>query len=182
MNLATVDPDGVTRSLAVIVQSLDRCRHGRHVVDPCGSCPNGLSEGNPHLKPGQKVGYDVHGETLYVPGPDHLSDARAWRTLPKDAAAGDDPLLNRAYRERNRLVAGYTRHWPSVITEAPDYPGFWIVYLVSPAGQLSWHIPQEDMDLFKHVRRVDTWAWDGHTTQQKYERLNAACAMWEGRA
>lgn len=93
---------------------------------------------------------------------------------------GESAELNAVYRERIRLVSGYTYRWPSILTPADDYPDMWIVYLVSPAGQLSWHLMPEDLDLFKHVERRRTWEWDGHTTEQKYERLELACQMEAG--
>jgi hypothetical protein len=180
--MSVLGPDEQARALAQVLSSLDRCRHGRHDGERCFDCPDGLSAGNPHLRAGQKIGYDVHGEGLYVPGAGDFSDTGAWRTPPVDVADGDDPVTSQVYRERNRMVAGYTRRWPSVITEAPDYPGFWIVYIASPAGQLSWHIPERDMRYFGHVRRVESWEWDGHSTAEKYERLEQACAIWEGKA
>lgn len=90
-----------------------------------------------------------------------------------------DPALNAAYRERARLVAYLAYGFPSVVAAAPDVdePGWHIVYLRTPAGQMSWHIAPSDLDLFDHVERVDPAdpfaRWDGHTTDEKYERLAA---------
>ncbi|MFD8335597.1 hypothetical protein ACFV42_23500 [Streptomyces solisilvae] len=172
----TGDPEELAHARAGILQSLDRCRHGRHETNRCLECPDGLSEGNPYLKAGQKIGFDAHGDVLYVPGPEDFNDAGAWRTPPVDIVVCDDPVLSRVYRELNRLVAGYTYWWPSVICPAPNCPRFWIVHVCSPAGQMSWHIPPQDMDLFGHVRRVDTWEQDTHSTEEKYRRLESACA------
>lgn len=56
-------------------------------------------------------------------------------------------------------------------------PGWHIVYIDTPAGQMSWHISPNDVDLFEHVEFVDSAdpraQWDGHTTAIKYERLAA---------
>lgn len=41
----------------------------------------------------------------------------------------------------------------------PGEPGWPVVYLELPTGQISWHVPE-------HVR-----AWDGHSTAKKYRRL-----------
>lgn len=50
-----------------LMMSLDRCEHGRHAIDPCFSCPNGQSAGNPILKPGMHIGYDIYGRKIIVP-------------------------------------------------------------------------------------------------------------------
>lgn len=44
----------------------------------------------------------------------------------------------------------------------PEFDGFRVVaYIELPTGQVSWHLPEHD-------RR-----WDGHTTEQKYARIEA---------
>ena len=58
-----------------------------------------------------------------------------------------------------------TRHRPS----EPDWP---VVYIETEAGQLSWYIAPGDAPLFTHARRSDSAVWDGHTTEQKYARLD----------
>jgi len=50
-----------------LVSDLDRCVHGRHSIDPCLSCPDGWSTGNPFLQPGQRIGTTLHGEPIVVP-------------------------------------------------------------------------------------------------------------------
>jgi hypothetical protein len=84
---------------------------------------------------------------------------------------------DKAYRERAHLVAYLAACHPSVITDAPDTDDAWkIIYVETPAGQMSWHLSGDDLDLFLHV--ADTGdvpggapEWDGHSTEQKYERL-----------
>ncbi|MFC8676736.1 hypothetical protein ACFUEN_29125 [Streptomyces griseorubiginosus] len=61
-----------------IVSDLDRCAHGRHEGDPCGSC-GGLSTGNPYLAPGRVIGHGVHGSPIVVPTRDRKADPAAWR-------------------------------------------------------------------------------------------------------
>ncbi|GAB6098219.1 hypothetical protein JCM16358_00980 [Halanaerocella petrolearia] len=39
----------------------------------------------------------------------------------------------------------------------PEYP---VVYIELPTGQVSWHMPEH------------TKAWDGHSTQEKYKRID----------
>lgn len=78
---------------------------------------------------------------------------------------------DKAYRERAALVAFLAAAYPSVMRDAPDTPGWGIVYVDAPAGQMSWHLAYADIaDLFEHVPVGDA-EWDGHTTEQKYERL-----------
>lgn len=83
-----------------------------------------------------------------------------------------------AYAERARLVAWLAALHPSVITPAPDIdePGWKLVYIDTPLGQLSWHIAPRDTPLFwlvEHVKTDDPRArWDGHTTEEKYQRIS----------
>ena len=87
-----------------------------------------------------------------------------------------------AYTERAALVAVLTKIWPSHMTEDEhefgdsDFRNIACVH--TPAGQATWHIHRDDLPLFDHVGRSNepgpdgtACAWDGHTTQQKYERL-----------
>jgi len=76
------------------------------------------------------------------------------------------------YRERAHLVAYLAAVYPSEIAYSdPAEPNWAVVMIETPQGQLSWHIAPDDMDLFDHVSRNDLYVWDGHTTEQKYERL-----------
>lgn len=86
-----------------------------------------------------------------------------------------------AYRERARLVAFLAAAHPSRLQQADDVaePGWFVVYVDTPAGQLSWHIHPDDLELFDHVEldRAGEVAWDGHDTDAKYARL--ACLTRE---
>lgn len=80
------------------------------------------------------------------------------------------------YRERAQLVALVASLHPSVRAYSdPDEPEWSVVYVDSPAGQLSWHIAESDIDLFTHVPLVDAGdpgsIWDNHTTEEKYRRV-----------
>ncbi len=70
-----------TAGLALLLTDLDRCQHGRHQGDPCGPADdcNGTSAGNPHLRPGQVIGYGLRGEQIVMPDRDHKHDPAAWR-------------------------------------------------------------------------------------------------------
>lgn len=84
-----------------------------------------------------------------------------------------------AYTERARLVAYLAALYPSRITAA-DSPEWPVVTVLTPAGQMTWHIARADAHLFAHVptdadpthtRQGDLWIWDGHSTTTKHERL-----------
>ena len=86
--------------------------------------------------------------------------------------ADADPLTA-VYRERAHLTAHLAAVYPSVMgvdAAEPDWP---VLYIQLPTGQLSWHIAPEDVPLFTHVRRDPAVEWDGHSTEEKYARLDA---------
>jgi hypothetical protein len=83
------------------------------------------------------------------------------------------------HRERAHLVAYLATQYPATIAyndpKEPDWP---VCYIETPEGQMAWHIAGGDLDLFDHVPRNGLLAtggpvWDGHSTIEKYERLNA---------
>lgn len=84
-----------------------------------------------------------------------------------------------AYAERNNLVAALARLFPSSLERHPDEDETWeddwrwIVFINLPTGQASWHIHDSELEKFSTIPRFRGWQWDGHTTEQKYERLAA---------
>lgn len=84
--------------------------------------------------------------------------------------------LNAAYRERAQLVALLAGLYPSHIGYTDPAEPDWAVLIVElPTGQASWHIAPGDMPLFAHVQPTTRICrgWDGHTTEEKYERIQA---------
>lgn len=102
-------------------------------------------------------------------------------------------LLNEkdaAYRERNRLVAALARvadahdgpvsmwpePWRAGMGRHPEDDATWdrewmtIVFLDTPVGQLSWHVHDSELALFEGIPPYEG-TWDGHTTEEKYARL-----------
>lgn len=76
------------------------------------------------------------------------------------------------YRERAYLTAHLAKIYPSRLSYSdPEEPDWAVLYVYTPEGQLSWHISPDDMDLFEHVSIVPGVEWDGHSTEEKYERL-----------
>ncbi len=78
-----------TAGLVKILTDLDRCQHGRHQGDPCGPADacTGTSAGNPHLRPGDVIGYGLYGDPIVMPDRDHKHDPKAWRA----STEGDTP-------------------------------------------------------------------------------------------
>lgn len=77
------------------------------------------------------------------------------------------------YRERAFLTSYLSKQFPSRLSYSdPNEPDWAVLYVYTPEGQLSWHISPDDMDLFEHLAIVSGVEWDGHTTEEKYERLS----------
>lgn len=100
-------------------------------------------------------------------------------SVDRDALSHIDRLIadkDAAYLERNRVVALLAGLFPSGIART-DIPG-WLpewhgcVYIDLPTGQVSWHYHDGEASLFAHLPPY-TKPWDGHTTDEKYERLAA---------
>jgi len=84
---------------------------------------------------------------------------------------------NAAYTERNRLVALLAALFPSSLERHPDEDTAWenewrwICFIDLPTGQASWHLHDSELPLFNHVPRNQGRKWDGHTTEEKYQRI-----------
>ena len=96
----------------------------------------------------------------------------------------DRAAKDAAYAERNRLVALLAALFPGSLEEnAAGSPedraeGWnWIVYVELPTGQASWHLHDRELPLFAHVPRNQGRAWDGHTTEEKYARVERLAAQ-----
>lgn len=101
-----------------------------------------------------------------------------WTPPAETVELAPNPEVARVYRERAHLVAYLAAVYPSAIVHDadPEAPGWAIIYVHTPQGQMSWHLSGDDLDLFGHVSRSTTERWDGHSTDGKYERL-AACTQ-----
>lgn len=77
-----------------------------------------------------------------------------------------------AYRERAHLVALLAAQYPAEFREDPEDDEWSIVYIDLPTGQASWHIHPRDVDLFPHVKFGTAAEWDGHSTEEKYRRID----------
>jgi hypothetical protein len=92
-----------------------------------------------------------------------------------------------AYRERNMCVAAIARMaivdggsaWLGHHTSA-TWDEDWrnIVFVELPeVGQVSWHIHDSELAAFAFLPRDNDRVWDGHSTPEKYRRLEAWHAM-----
>lgn len=109
--------------------------------------------------------------------------------LPAEQAGTDADPFRPLYLERADLLAllaavlpMLSAQFPAVTSvNDPNYPGWPVLYLYLPTGQVSWHIAPADAHLFTHVPQVpgdDVRArWDGHTTGQKTDRIRQAVAL-----
>lgn len=80
------------------------------------------------------------------------------------------------YAERNKLVCALSKIFPAWLglhEEDKNWQKEWmnIVYIQLPTGQVSWHFHEDLLPLFAHLEYDNTEKWDGHTTEEKYERL-----------
>lgn len=86
--------------------------------------------------------------------------------------------LDEVYSERNTCVALIASmaeglDLPIGIRPDEDDPGWYILFIDLPTGQVSWHFQESEKPLFPYP--LYTKAWDGHSNEQKYERVLAMC-------
>jgi hypothetical protein len=86
-----------------------------------------------------------------------------------------------AYAERDQCVALIARMalklgYPAWLGrhEGADWDDDWrtIVFVQLPAGQVSWHIHDSELPMFRGLVASGP-AWDGHSTEEKYRRVLA---------
>ncbi|MGW3153743.1 hypothetical protein [Streptomyces sp. NPDC001089] len=76
------------------------------------------------------------------------------------------------YTERAHLLAVLAALFGGVFSYTdPLTPGWPVLYIESPTGQLSWHIHPDNVWLFPRVPVVEDYPWDRHTTRAKYKRV-----------
>lgn len=133
---------------------------------PIGQADPQDPDGNPH-------------HYVVTVGALHRALGKVGHTAPLCTAEAE---RDRAYRERAHLVALLAALHPSHIGHTdPTAPDWAVVIVEAPGGQLSWHIAPRDMDLFTHVQPTNRICrgWDGHTADEKYERIRELTASTE---
>jgi hypothetical protein len=88
---------------------------------------------------------------------------------------------NMAYSERNKMLVAVCRMAIALGCNAGlgKHVGNWeedwrnIVFIDLPSGQVSWHLHDCELNLFSFLPTYNG-TWDGHSTQEKWDRvLNA---------
>lgn len=91
-------------------------------------------------------------------------------------AAGQRLWKETAYEERAKIVSLLSRIYPAWIAAHDPLDASWdsqwrtIVFVDLPTGQVSWHMHDNDVGFFAHLTQ-GTKSWDGHTTEEKYNRV-----------
>lgn len=103
---------------------------------------------------------------------------RVGRQLRGDGVRNGDAERDAVYSERNQLVAALSKVFPSYLARHPDDGEWdedwrWIVFVKLPTGQASWHIHDSELERFAHLKEAEATFWDGHSTEEKYRRLEA---------
>lgn len=102
-----------------------------------------------------------------------------------DAAKITDKLKadkNSAYSERNNsvafmakiaLIAGWKAYRALHDETDESWENDWrnILVIESPCGQLSWHFHDSEFHLISSLDLLSNYVWDGHTTEEKYKRM-----------
>lgn len=107
---------------------------------------------------------------------------RVLSTMDRKKISDGYHTFGELYRERSALTAALGRmandligpHSARIGYDAQ--PGFdgcrTVLYIQLPTGQVSWHFSDEDVELLAGIPRGgDVVEYDGHTTLQKYARV-----------
>jgi hypothetical protein len=90
---------------------------------------------------------------------------------------------NGAYQERDQCVAFMAKMaialgWPAWLAQHDPGDTSWdpewrtIAFIQAPTGQLSWHVHDSEVFLFDSIPSGGP-PWDGHSTSEKYTRMDA---------
>lgn len=153
------------RLAAVLAEVLDTFSPMRDTYDG----PVAYYDGSADIEPKQ---FEQWRSVLAAPAEPHPAEAER----------------DQAYRERAHLLAWLAALHPAnaVITPAPDVDerGWQLLYVLVGGWQMSWHIAPRDTELFAHVEHVEPddprAQWDGHSTEQKYDRIQDHVARISG--
>jgi len=103
-------------------------------------------------------------------------------TRLQDEASMYEATVGSVYDERNRVVAALAAlamhlGWQAGVRQDEDGDPEWPVVLIdTPKGQVSWHVRRTQLQLFHFLPEYGK-PWDGHTTEDKYERIAALSDM-----
>lgn len=82
------------------------------------------------------------------------------------------------YAERNLAARAACRlatwlGWPAGVYDDPATPGWSVVSVWLPGGEVTWHVPSGEAEGLPRVPRC----WDGHSARERDERLRAFVAQ-----
>lgn len=76
------------------------------------------------------------------------------------------------YEHRCALFVALCLAQPEKCAWKHDYPGWLCLYLETPRGQVSYHVPNKWLDVIgPKIIQDQNYKWDGHTSAQVLERL-----------
>ena len=87
--------------------------------------------------------------------------------------------LDEVYAERNlcvALIASYAQWFGHTVGikqhEGEEWEDEWrnVLFVDLPTGQVSWHLHDNELGNFPDILGYAK-SWDGHTTEEKYERI-----------
>jgi hypothetical protein len=92
-----------------------------------------------------------------------------------------------AYHERNQLVAALSKLFPSHLLIHPAADATWedgwrtIVCVHTPLINATWHIHDSERELVAHLEgsTLACAGWDGHSSEEKYQRLSKIAKTWQ---
>jgi hypothetical protein len=117
---------------------------------------------------------DVLVDTLNQTAEDNAELKETVAVLRKDKDA--------VYSERDMLVCFFAKFavvlgWKAWVGlhEGEQWDADWlnVVYVVTPYGQVSWHVHDSEVEWFSFLPRREAPGWDGHTSVEKYARLGS---------
>ncbi len=86
--------------------------------------------------------------------------------------------IDEAYLDRNQAVqllarAAQSLGWQMGVRIDPDEPGWPVLMIDLPSGQVSWHIKADELVGMWHAYQGE---WDGHSLDEKRRRMAAEIA------
>lgn len=111
-----------------------------------------------------------------------VARAAGWIVQSTELPCHRDTLARRAaergvYAERAQLIALIAAHYRAELFKDPNEPvRADVVYVDTPAGQLSWHLAATDVAAYftsiKRAQPHQAQPWDGHSNEEKCRRIH----------
>jgi hypothetical protein len=101
-------------------------------------------------------------------------------TMPKGVEHSNQSTPNEAYFDRNQAVMAFARlaqkiGWTVGMAHDAAEPDWPVLFVDTPHGQMSWHLPANEIELSEWPAYPGQW--DGHTVQEKRIRLAELIGM-----